>query len=190
MFYQTDGGAIVDASFFCDNATGHYQPTDRQYVVSPGVAGLPEIRQPSPLRVLAIGATAGQRIYFRDEDNQPAVLGYHPDLEQWKFDGYVLQADNMSSYSGSLGATILGTTNITLVLPIETELGISRLGSKTWDLSASPLLIIPAHYLDSLLICHSRISYADSRQSDGRQLELGIGPGDERNSSRQLDANV
>ena len=136
MFYQTDGGAIVDASFFCDNSTGRYNATDRQFIVSPGVSGLPEIRQPSPLRVLAIGATAGQRIYFRDGDNQPAILGYHPELEQWKFDGYLLQANNMSSYSGSLGAAILGTNNATLVLPIETEIGISRLGSKTWDLSA------------------------------------------------------
>ena len=137
MFYQTDGGAIVDASFFCDNSTGRYNPTDRQYVVSTGVAGLPEIRQPSPLRALAIGATAGQRIYFRDEDNQPAVLGYHPDVEQWQFNGYVLQANNMTEYSGSIGATILGTSNITLALPIDMDIGISRLGSKTWDLSTA-----------------------------------------------------
>ncbi len=134
MFYQTAGGAIVDASFNCDSTTGHYTPTDRQWVVSTGLANLPAIRTPSSINVLPIGDTAGQRIYFRDEDSNPAVLGYHPDLEKWRFDGYVLQA-NQSLSSGSIGAAILGTQNITLALSIDKDIGISRLGDSTWELS-------------------------------------------------------
>lgn len=84
-----------------------------------------------------MGATAGQRIYFRDVNNQPAVLGYHPDLEKWQFDGYVLQA-NLSSYSDSIGAAILDTQNITLALAVGNDIGISRLGESDWTLSTSP----------------------------------------------------
>ena len=124
----------MDASFYCDADTGHYTPSENQWVVSTGVGNLPTIQKPSTIGVLAVGESAGQRIYFRDEDNQPAVLGYHPDLEKWQFDGYVLQA-NLSAYSASVGAAILGTQNITLVLAIDEDLGLSRLGESNWALS-------------------------------------------------------
>lgn len=126
----------MDATFYCDADTGHYTPSEKQWVVSAGVENLPTIRKPSIIEVLPVGENAGQRIYFRDEDNQPAVLGYHPDVEKWQFDGYVLQA-NLSTYSGSIGATILGTRNITIALAINEDLGISRLGESNWALSTS-----------------------------------------------------
>lgn len=140
FYYQTDDGAIVDASFYCDPATGKYTPSDNQWIVSTGVEGLPTIRQPSSIEALPVGASAGQRIYFRDADNQPAVLGYHPNLEKWQFDGYVLQA-NLSSYSGSIGAAILDTQNITVALAVGNEIGISRLGESDWTLGKSSALV-------------------------------------------------
>ncbi|KAK7753069.1 hypothetical protein SLS62_005019 [Diatrype stigma] len=140
FFYQTDDGGIVDASFYCDSATGKYTPSDKQWVVSTGVEGLPAIRQPSSIEALPMGASAGQRIYFRDADNQPAVLGYHPDFEKWQFDGYVLQT-NLSSYSGSIGAAILDTQNVTLALAVGNDIGISRLGESDWILTGLPVPI-------------------------------------------------
>ncbi|RYP93256.1 hypothetical protein DL770_000631 [Monosporascus sp. CRB-9-2] len=140
MFYQEEGGAIVDATFFCDSDTGHYEPSDRQFIVSAGVDGLPPIQQPSSLDVLPVGATAGQRIYFRDENGQPAVLGYHPDLEIWQFDGYILQA-NLSGSSGSLGAAILGTQNITTAYAVDRVIGVSQLRGSEWDLTTFPVPI-------------------------------------------------
>ncbi|RYP76310.1 hypothetical protein DL769_003650 [Monosporascus sp. CRB-8-3] len=124
MFYQEEGGAIVDVTFFCDSSTGRYEPSDKQFIVSVGVDGLPPIQQPSSLDVLPVGATAGQRIYFRDENGQPAVLGYHPDLEKWQFDGYILQA-NLSGSSSSLGAAILGTQNITVAFAVDGVIGVT-----------------------------------------------------------------
>ncbi|RYP24328.1 hypothetical protein DL765_000592 [Monosporascus sp. GIB2] len=65
--------------------------SDRPFIVSVGVDGLPPTQQPSSLDVLPVGAAAVQRIYFRDETGLPGVLGYHPDLEKWQFDGYIVQ---------------------------------------------------------------------------------------------------
>ncbi|RYP45677.1 hypothetical protein DL768_008021 [Monosporascus sp. mg162] len=140
MFYQEEGGAIADATFFCDSDTGRYEPSDNQFIVSEGVDGLPLIQQPSSLDVLPVGATAGQRIYFRDENGQPAVLGYHPDLERWQFDGYILQA-NLSGSSDSLGAAILGTRNITVAFAVDGVIGLSQLRGSEWDLTTFPVPI-------------------------------------------------
>ncbi|RYO93753.1 hypothetical protein DL766_002992 [Monosporascus sp. MC13-8B] len=111
-----------------------YTSNDRVVV---GVDGLPPIQQPSSLDVLPVGATAGQRIYFRDETGQPAILGYHLDLEKWQFDGYILQG-NLSGSSGSLGAAILGTRYITMAFAVDRVIGVSQLRGSEWDLSEPP----------------------------------------------------
>ncbi|RYO88778.1 hypothetical protein DL763_005858 [Monosporascus cannonballus] len=110
---------------------------DRHRRLWVGVDGLPPIQQPSSLDVLPVGATAGQRIYFRDETGQPAILGYHLDLEKWQFDGYILQG-NLSGSSGSLGAAILGTRYISMAFAVDRVIGVSQLRGSEWDLSEPP----------------------------------------------------
>ncbi|RYP11692.1 hypothetical protein DL767_011013 [Monosporascus sp. MG133] len=140
MFYQGEGGAIVDATFFSDSDTGRYEPSDKQFIVSAGVDEPPPIQQPSSLDVLPVGATAGQRISFTDENGQPAVLGYHPELEKWQCDGDILQA-NISGSSDSLGAAILGTQNITMAFAVDRVIGVSQLRGSEWDLTTFPMPI-------------------------------------------------
>jgi hypothetical protein len=138
IWYQEEGGNIVDARFNCNDTNGLFEPSDNQFIVSTGVQGLPPMKRPTSFDVIPVSATEGQRIYYRDQDDHIAVLGYHPATSVWQFDGYVLQAD-VSPRPGAISAAIFGTANITLSFPMGEErvVGISELRQSRWDFSKS-----------------------------------------------------
>ncbi|KAI1874053.1 uncharacterized protein JN550_002632 [Neoarthrinium moseri] len=89
VFYQEEGGQIVEALYDCDS-TGHFVPTpDNAWKISLDIA--PSILNGTGLKVFLMGSTDGYRLFYKDEDSYTAELSFRPGDRGWSFTGQVSQ---------------------------------------------------------------------------------------------------
>ncbi|KAL2269057.1 hypothetical protein VTJ83DRAFT_3903 [Remersonia thermophila] len=131
VFYITESNRIANAIFHCNMTTGFFLPQGN-WIVSDDV---PSIHNSSGLAVLNLGAEAGYRVYYHDEDGAVNELAYYNNL--WRYRGPI--SKDIGS-PPALGAAFSNAENITVVAARDAEtIGVTRWNKdETWFHTSMP----------------------------------------------------
>lgn len=113
IFYVDQGGNIINALFNCNVSTGLFYGQGN-WIISDQA---PSIHSNTGLAAVVLGAEAGYRVYYHDEDGAVNELKYTP-ADDWHYEGVI--SNDINSLP-ALAATFTGRENISIASPRDDE---------------------------------------------------------------------
>ncbi|KAL2262939.1 hypothetical protein VTK26DRAFT_8865 [Humicola hyalothermophila] len=109
IFYIEESGEVANGYFECNMSTGLFQSTGNWIISGNRLA--PSIHPDTGLAAVVLGATAGYRVYYHDNDGAINELAYTPGGD-WEYLGVI---SNDINNLPALAATFTDKENITVV---------------------------------------------------------------------------